>query len=158
MKALVLFDTFFGNTEKIAAAIGKALASKGDVSVTRVAKAGANEWRGKDVLVVGSPTRAFASTPAIRKYLNGIPRHGLEGVKVAAFDTRMVIEEVNVPILKFLAKHLGYAAGPLEKQLLRKGGTLGVKAEGFFVKGSEGPLKAKELERAAAWARKILAK
>ncbi len=158
MKALVIYDSFFGNTQKVATAIGKALATKGDVKVVKVSETRPDVWKGRDVLVVGSPTRAFASTAAIRKYLHGIPRHALKGVKVAAFDTRMIIDEVDVPILKFFAKHLGYAAGPLEKRLVKKGGTLGTAAGGFFVKASEGPLKAGELERAAAWAKKLIAK
>jgi hypothetical protein len=49
----------------------------------------------------------------------------------------------------------GYAASTIAKTLEKKGGKLAVPAEGFFVTGEQGPLKDGELERAAAWARKV---
>jgi flavodoxin len=36
MKALVVYDSFFGNTEKIARAVGDALATQADVQTLRV--------------------------------------------------------------------------------------------------------------------------
>jgi len=50
----------------------------------------------------------------------------------------------------------GYAAGRIAGNLKRKGGTLIASTEGFFVTGSEGPLKEGELERAAGLAKGIL--
>jgi hypothetical protein len=50
----------------------------------------------------------------------------------------------------------GYAAEKIGKQLVNKGGSQIVKPEGFFVDGSEGPITAGELERAIAWAGKLL--
>lgn len=44
------------------------------------------------------------------------------------------------------------AAGPIAKRFVKKGGDLAVPPEGFFVAGTEGPLKEGELERAADWA------
>jgi flavodoxin len=109
------------------------------------------------LLVVGSPTRAFRPSPATSSFLGGIPANGLQGIKVAAFDTRMSVQEVNSPILSFFAKLFGYAAQPIAAKLKKKGGTPAIPPEGFFVKGSEGPLKEGELERAADWAKQIMA-
>ena len=39
MKALVIYDSFFGNTEKVAKAIGGALGEPKDVTVSRVSEA-----------------------------------------------------------------------------------------------------------------------
>ncbi len=155
MKALVVFDSVYGNTEKIAASITRALAAKGDAKMARVSEIKGDAWKGVDVLVVGSPTQAFNALKSITSFLKGLPRNGLAGIKVAAFDTRMSVEEVNVAILKFFAKLFGFAAPHIEKSLVGKGGTLAAPSEGFFVKGSEGPLKDGELERAAAWANKL---
>jgi flavodoxin len=156
MKALIIYDSFFGNTQKIAETIAKSMDSKGTVPVIKVADVKPDDLLHLDYLLVGSPTRAFQPTPAITKLLKSIPSGGLKGTKVAAFDTRISIEDTPVAILKFFAKIFGYAAGAISKILLNKGGTLTVPAEGFFVKASEGPLKEGELERAAAWAKKIL--
>jgi len=66
MKALVVYDSFFGNTEKIAQTIGNALGAPADVEVLRVGNVKPEQLTGLGLLVVGSPTRAFRPTPAIR--------------------------------------------------------------------------------------------
>lgn len=156
MKALVIYDSFFGNTEKIAQAIGQALGAQGEVEVRRVSEVRAEHVTGVDLLVVGSPTRAFRPTPAISNFLAGLPADSLKGVKVAAFDTGISMEDAPF-ILRPFIKRFGYAAKPIADKLMRKGGKLAAPPEGFFVKGSEGPLKEGELERAADWAKRILA-
>jgi flavodoxin I len=156
MKALIVYDSFFGNTQKIAEAIGKALGGKVTVPVVKVADVKPEELLHLDYLIFGSPTRAFQPSPAITKILKGIPSSGLKGSKVAAFDTRISVEDTPVAILRFFSKIFGYAAKTMAGNLVKKGGTLAVPPEGFFVKGSEGPLKEGELERASAWTKQIL--
>jgi len=159
MKALVIYDSFFGNTEQIAQAIGSALGSETDVEVLRVGDVKPEQLTGLNLLVVGSPTRGFRPTPAIVNLLGGLPANGLRGVKTAAFDTRMSFDGIDQPILRFLARLLParYAAKPISAALKRKGGELVVPPEGFWVNDSEGPLKEGELERAADWASQIMA-
>ncbi|MBN1486602.1 MAG: flavodoxin family protein [Anaerolineae bacterium] len=156
MKALVIYDSVFGNTEKVAQTMGEALGSQVDALVLKVTDVQPEQLAGLSYLIVGSPTRAFSPTPAIKDFLKGIPSGSLTGVKVAAFDTRIAVAETNSAILSFLVKIFGYAAEPIAKKLQRKGGAQGVTPEGFFVKDSEGPLKDGELDRAAAWATQIL--
>jgi len=153
MKALVVFDSVFGNTEQIARAIGSAL---GDVDVQAVGDAKPEQLAGLSLLVVGSPTRAFSPTPAIKKFLARIPKGGLKGVHIAAFDTRISVDDVDSRILPPLIKVFGYAAKPIADRLVKKGGVPVIPAEGFFVDGEEGPLKDGELERAADWAKQIM--
>jgi flavodoxin len=111
---------------------------------------------GLDVLVVGSPTRAFSPTPAIKRWVSGLPSKSLQGVKVGAFDTRIALEDVDSALLTFMAKIFGYAAKPIGDRLVKKGGDRVLSLEGFYVQDSEGPLKDGELERAADWVREIL--
>ena len=159
MKALVVYDSFFGNTEQIAQAIGNALGSPEDVEILRVGDVKPEQLTGLKLLIAGSPTRGFKPTPAIRDLLKRIPRNGLGGVKVAAFDTRFTVEEIksSVFLLPLLVNIFGYAAKPISDRLQKKGGELIIPPEGFFVDGTEGPLKEGELERAADWARRIIA-
>jgi flavodoxin I len=145
MKTLVVFDSVYGNTEKIARAIGAAVA--GDVKVLRPGAATASELESTDLLIVGSPTQGGRPTPAIQDFVSGVFDPAIKGVNVAAFDTRFSTRLVKV---------FGYAAGRIARSLRAKGGTLVLPPEGFFVKGREGPLKEGELERAAAWAREIV--
>ena len=157
MKVLVVYDSFFGNTEQIAQAIGNALGSQEDVEVLRVSNVKPEQLTGLTLLIVGSPTRAFRPTPAINNLLRRIPMNSLRGVKVAAFDTRISVSDIGSPVLRVFAKLFVYAAKPISHRLKKKAGELVVPPEGFFVKGTEGPLKEGELERAADWARQIIA-
>ena len=73
MKALVVYDSFFSNTEKIAQAIGNSLGGKNDVKVLNVKNMKDELLEDLDVLIVGSPTRAFSPSPAIKSFVNKIP-------------------------------------------------------------------------------------
>jgi flavodoxin len=159
MKAMVVYDSIFGNTEQIAQAIGKALGSQEDVEILRVGNVKPEQLTGLTLLIVGSPTRGFRPTPAISNLLKSIPKNGLKGVKVAAFDTRFTMDEIesSIFILPILVNIFGYAAKPIADRLKKKGGELAIPPEGFFVEGTEGPLKEGELERAADWAKQIIA-
>jgi flavodoxin len=157
MKVLVIYDSVFGNTEKIAQAIGNSIRSQENVEILRVSDVKPEQLAGFNLLIVGSPTRAFRPTGAIKHFLKRIPADGLKSVKVAAFDTRMSMEDVNSRILHFLVNIFGYAAGPIAEKLKKKTGELVIAPEGFIVKGTKGPLKEDELERAAAWANQIKA-
>jgi flavodoxin I len=144
MKALIVYDSVYGNTEKIAKAIGGAIA--GEVRVVRVSEVNSAELKTVDFLIIGSPTQGGRPTPAIQDFLNKIQEATLKGINVSAFDTRFSTRLVGI---------FGYAAGRIAGSLKRKGGTLILPPEGFFVKGREGPLKDGELERAASWAKKF---
>jgi flavodoxin len=156
MKAWVVYDSVFGNTEKVAQAMGDALGAQAEVQTLRVGNAKPEHLAGLDVLIVGSPTRAFRATPAIAQWLKSLPSNSLNGVQVAAFDTRIAVEDTNSALLKGMVKLFGYAAKPIGSRLAQKGGNLALAPEGFYVKGSEGPLRDGELERAAHWARQLL--
>jgi flavodoxin len=158
MKAMVVYDSAFGNTEQVAQAIGQALGSAEDVETVRVGNVKPAQLAGLTLLIVGSPTQKFSPLGTVTSFLKSIPSNGLQGVKVAAFDTRVTESEIQkVGILAFFVKLFGYAAEPMAKKLVKEGGELAVPAEGFYVGGTEGPLLEGELERAAAWARGIAA-
>jgi flavodoxin I len=158
MKALVIYDSFFGNTEKVALAIDGAINSSMEVDVCRVSEVKLEQLKGLNLLVVGSPTRAFSPSPGTKGLLKRIPAEGLQGVKAAAFDTRISEDDANPRFLRFLMKLFGYAAEPISKKLGKKGAEIVIAPEGFCVKDTEGPLKEDELERAAAWAKQIIEK
>jgi flavodoxin len=155
MKALIVYDSVFGNTEKVAQAMGEALEDDGEVTIRRVGEIQPDDLTSLDTLIVGSPTRAFSPTPETKTWLKGLNRDSLQGVRVAAFDTRIAVEDTNSAFLKVMVKLFGYAAKPIANRLTKKGGVLTMEPEGFFVEGTEGPLTDGELERAAAWAQRI---
>jgi len=154
MNALVIYDSVFGNTERIARSISAAL---GDgTSAQNVSAVTAADLNGIDILFVGSPTRGFKPTPAITAFLASLPADALKGVKAAAFDTRIPLDSIKNPIFRLIVKKGGYADRIIAKALAAKGATLAIPSDGFIVLESEGPLKEGERDRAAAWARSIL--
>jgi flavodoxin len=145
MKTLVVYDSLYGNTEKIAQAIGAALT--GEVKVLRVGEVDPLELKALNLLIVGSPTHGGRPSPPMREFPDKVQAPALEGTNVAAFDTRLSTRWVGI---------FGYAAGRIAKSLKEKGGNLLLSPEAFYVEGTEGPLKEGELERAAAWAQEIV--
>jgi flavodoxin I len=158
MKAVIVFDSFFGNTEKVAKAIGVELEVHGEVLVGRVNEISSDQLQGIDLLVVGSPTRAFSMSPGTKDFLSDVLGRNIQGVKVAAFDTRMLAEDVNNAFYTFFSRLFGFAAQKIAARLENKGGELVLLPQGFAVPGAEGPLKDGELERAAAWGKQMVEK
>lgn len=158
MKTFVVYDSFFGHTEKVAQAIANALESKCEVSLRRVNEVTPEQLQGVELLVAGSPTRGFTMSEQTAAFIKTIPAGGIQGMKVAAFDTRMPIKDVNNIIYTVFSSLFGFAAKKIAQRLEKKGGTLLLPPEGFAVRGSEGPLKEGELERAAEWGRQLAGK
>jgi len=153
MAILVVYDSLYGNTEKIAKAIGDGIS--GEVKVLPASKVNLSELKGLGLLIAGSPTHGGRPSPAMQEFLNKIPANGLEGIKVVAFDTRFAYKDHGFG-LKILMTVLNFAAGKIADALKKKGGSLVAEPEGFFVEGKEGPLKEGELSRATTWAKGIL--
>ena len=155
MKALVVYDTQFGNTEKVAKLIGKSISN--DTQVLHIEECTTDDFKGIDLLVVGAPTQAFSPKKEMKKWLAKLPEKSLKGMKVAAFDTRAAEEEIKKNLLlKPLVGMLGYAAEPIAKMLVEKGGEQVGNVGKFEVVDIEGPMKEGEMERAKKWARGLV--
>lgn len=152
---MIIYDSVFGNTQKIAHAIRDSLTSHEDVRTFQVNEIRSDQLKGLDLLIVGSPTRAFKPTKEITNFLNNIPPNGLKDIKVAAFDTRLSTVDTKSLLFSIVAKLFGYAAERIAGKLVKKGGTLIVPPEWFIVNDSEGPLKTGELEHAVEWAKML---
>ncbi len=159
MRALVVFDTTFGNTARLARAIGEALTAGagGTVDVRPVALVAIPDLVGLDLLVVGGPTQRHGLSRTLAEWLHGLGHGTLPGVRAAAFDTRYRMPRLLT----------GSAATGAAKRLGRAGCRLAVAPESFFVERERPPtgerrhhdaegLKPGELERATAWARTLL--
>jgi len=93
MKVLIVYDSMYGNTEKIARAIGGAI--NGDVKVLRPSEANSSDLKSISLLVVGSPTQGFRATKPIQTFIESILANALKGISVAAFDTRIPEAQVG---------------------------------------------------------------
>ncbi|MBN2089061.1 flavodoxin family protein [candidate division KSB1 bacterium] len=158
MKVLVIYDSVFGNTEKIAQVLQETMAPLANVEIFKVGELSHQKLTSHDLLIIGSPTRQFRPTPALSQFLKKIPDNYLKGINTAVFDTRFSESEIKkIRILWFFVKIFGYAAESIAKHVQRKGAELIVPPEPFYVVGTEGPLKAGEIERVKHWADQIFA-
>ena len=155
MKSLVVFDSVYGNTEKIAASIASTLKKGSEVKLAKVNEVNPLELDPLDLLVVGSPTHGGRATPDMQTFMGKVPSNALRGMRVTAFDTGISPEGRGFFMRMFL-KILGYAAGRIGRTLTNKGGTLVLEPEGFIVLDREGPLMEGEEARAAEWAKSLL--
>lgn len=161
LRALVVYESMFGNTERLARAVADGLAlDHVIVTVREVSEAPLGAPLDVDLLVVGAPTHAFSlsrpstredavrqGAPAertalgLRDWLDALPDG--EGLGVAAFDSR--VSKV---------RRLPKAAGPRAAKLARLHGYTPLsKPVGFVVDDVKGPLGPHELERATQWGR-----
>ncbi|RJR25773.1 flavodoxin family protein [Candidatus Microgenomates bacterium] len=152
MNILIAYDSVYGNTEKVARAIAEAFSNQ--VKLLQIKELKKQDLKALDLFIVGSPTHGGRPTPAVAKFLGGLEPNALSGVKVTAFDTRILAKDKGFG-LKLLVQVLGYAASRIAKILKLKGGSLILEPEGFAVRDKEGPLEEGELKRALEWAEKI---
>ncbi|MGE5139812.1 MAG: flavodoxin family protein [Rudaea sp.] len=155
MRALVVYDSYFGNTAEIARAIGRGLGLN-SAEVIQVREVSSDRLTNLDLLIVGSPTRGWRPTEGTAEWLKNLPENSLQHVKIAAFDTRLSLQDTKSAFTRFIVRTGGYAAPSISQSLKQKGGAEAAPAEGFLVIGEQGPLKQGELERAAEWGRSFI--
>jgi len=164
MKALMVYESMFGNTGKVAGAVAAGLAETMEVEVHEVSTAPAHVAEPVDLVVVGGPTHAFSlsrpstradaiakgatqgsSDVGIREWLARLERRPHPKL-MAAFDTRS--ERV---------RRLPGSAAHKAAKLARHHGFRVAGVESFYVSDIAGPLLPDELERATAWGRQLAA-
>lgn len=164
IKALVVYESIWGNTEEVARAIAAGLRDSMAVEIVEVTSAPQRPDDDIELIVAGGPTHAFSmsrpSTRAdaaqtrgaadnrlstgLREWLDQLPS-GRPSQSVATFDTR--VDTV---------RHLPGSAARAAARTLHHHGYRSVgSAESFYVMDTEGPLLDGELARATAWARQL---
>lgn len=157
MNTLIVYESLFGNTARIAEAIADGIRrTTGSVEVVATDAAPDQVPDNVGLLVLGGPTHAFGMTRTstradatkqgasqsvgrgMREWIDQAePRANLP---IVTFDTR-----VKVPFLP------GSAAKSAVKALRGRGFEHAERGETFWVEGKDGPLKPGEIERAAEW-------
>lgn len=156
MKALVVYESLWGNTAAIARAIADGIGP--DARAVTTDEATREAVAEADLIVAGAPVLAFSlptedirdklaadpgkaptppdlSHPSMRSWLEALPKgHG----RAAAFETRIWWSPRG-------------ATGAIDRRLQQAGYRRAAKAQKFVVDGTYGPLRDGELERARRW-------
>lgn len=156
MKSLVVYDSAYGNTAKVAKAIGKSLQRYGKVDVLQVAEVHVADHDDLDLLVIGSPTQGGRPTKDIENWIDSLPAWLLLRAEIAVFDTRFALKEHNTG-LQLLMRVIGFAAPKMAHNIRQEGGKVIAEPEGFIVREKDGPLSQGENDRAGAWATALVA-
>ena len=156
MKAIVVYESLWGNTAAIARAIAEGIGEGTPALAT--SEATGEAMSGVDLIVAGAPLMGFSlptkssrdnlrrspgkgkpppdlSHPSLREWLAAMPSGS---GRSAAFETRFKWSP-------------GSATGTIERELAKAGYPPGASRERFIVKGTYGPLREGELERAREW-------
>ena len=88
MNTLVIYDSSYGNTERIARAVAEALSEHGEARVVSAAEVGTLSKAGLDLLVVGAPTQRHGLPAQVKDLLESTPNGTLEHLRALSFDTR----------------------------------------------------------------------
>jgi flavodoxin len=110
MSACVIFDTRYGNTEKIARSFETGLGESGIQTVCVNARdVAVDSLMQYDLICVGAPTEAFTASKPMKEFLAKLKSIDLSGKCGFAFDTRLD------------SRFFGSAAKVIEKELSNKG-------------------------------------
>ncbi|MHA2359298.1 MAG: flavodoxin family protein [Candidatus Thorarchaeota archaeon] len=90
-KVLVVFDTTYGNTEKLGREIAAGIDESGlaECKVIHIDDVEAEDISVYDGVLFGGPIHAFRATRGIKNAVKKASKMGLDGKLVAAFDTCM---------------------------------------------------------------------
>lgn len=147
MNTLVVYDSYFINTLKVAEVVAGALKEQGhSVRLERIYQLDFSNLDGVDFIVIGAPTHNRGMPQPVKSVLKRLPKDTLANIKIATFDTRY----------KMSHRKSGSAAIDIDKMLKKLAGDLIVPPESFFVEERRGPLFEGELERAKFWAASLV--
>jgi menaquinone-dependent protoporphyrinogen IX oxidase len=152
MRGIVVFDTSYGNTKKIAETIAETLRESGiDVDlfyVKDVKKLSAKDY---DFLVLGSPTKFGTMSFAVKGFLGKVKSEEWMNKPFAAFDTE---NPENVEQSRIQNKEWS-AAEKIAAKLKEKEMNQLLPVLKALVFGQKGPLVEGEIDRAKEYARTL---
>jgi flavodoxin len=149
MKVIVVYDTSYGNTKKIAETITETLKeSRLEVDLFHVKDAKKAAMKGYDLLVVGSPTRFYTMSRAIGSFLGKLSGEWANK-PFASFDTE---NPENIE------KKKGSAAEKIADKLKNRRMNQLLPVLKALVFGQKGPLKEAEIERVKEYSKNLATK
>jgi flavorubredoxin len=146
MESLVVYDSQFGNTKTVAYAIADGLRSHGAVRIFGLDKLLPDDLGTVDLLMVGGPTQAHGISARMRQFLDVLETASGTRTVAVAFDTRLRMPELVS----------GSAAKAIARRLSRRGVRIFAAPESFFVTRQGPELEQGEIDRATAWARRLV--
>jgi menaquinone-dependent protoporphyrinogen IX oxidase len=155
VKGIVVYDTSYGNTKKIAETIAETLKESGiEVDLFYVKDVKKLSGKDYDFFVLGSPTKFGTMSFAVRGFLGKVRSEEWMNKPFAAFDT-----ENPENVERSLAEKKEWsAAEKIAEKLREKKMNQTLPVLKALVLGQKGPLVEGEVERTKDYARQLAAK
>lgn len=130
-KAIVVFDSKFGNTERVARSLATGLQDGGvETACLRFDQVTADGLRDFDLVAIGGPTQNRKISQPLEGWLQGPAASGLGGKRGFAFDTRIK------------SRFAGSAAKGIQAIMESRGMKVAMPYAEAVVLGTKGPLEA----------------
>ena len=152
MKSVVVYDSYFGNTELVAKTIQEVFQQSHNSKLIHISEAYDLDIESYDLIVIGSPTRYYKPTEPIIELVREVKPYP---VKVAFFDTRMDAE--GHWLLGPIENLLGFAADTMVSLVDSGEATMDIEPLGVYVKSTKGPVSKRSIKDIQAWATLLLA-
>jgi hypothetical protein len=182
MKAVIIYESMFGNTHAVADAIAAGVRTEGEATVVAAADAGKTDLGDVDLLVVGGPTHVhglpwlFSRKSAVREADTSHGRLHVEPGAADEYGLRTALEDLppgghggpggdghGHPAAAAFdtrrsgpALFTGSASRTIAKRLRKRGYESAATPASFLVDGKENLLDG-EIDRAVAWGKELAA-
>lgn len=152
MKSVVVYDSYFGNTEMVAKTIQEVFQQSHNSKLIHISEAYDLDIDSYDLIVIGSPTRYYKPTEPIVALVREVRAYS---VNVGFFDTRMDAE--GHWLLGPVEKLLGFAVDTMVSLIENGEATMDIEPLGVYVKSTKGPIRKTSVNDIQAWAKLLLA-
>ena len=138
-KAIIVYESLYGNTKRVAQAIKDGIEQAGDIecSIKKTSEIHTNDLLGYDAILFGGPNHNQGPARNILKFIDRAAIVDLNGKIGAAFDT-------------YTGGNIGIAVAKLEAIIREKLSGMKLVVDGFsaLVEDRKGPLANEEIPRA----------
>lgn len=144
-RALIIYESKFGNTEQVARELAKGLEEVGvETHLTKPKGMKLDEVTSFDVILFGCPVHMMGPTRGIKKTIDKVGKTGVSGKLTTAFET-------------YAGDHMGKAVTKMEERIAKKMPGLDLVKPGFsaLVEGFKGPVATEDLSRAVEFGKML---
>ena len=147
MKVVLLYESKYGNTKRVASAIAEKMQRVGgmEVTLTALKVVDIEDIANCDVILLGGPTHFGGPTRGVRKFIDAVGKRNVNGKSVAVFDTYMG-EDFEKGVRK------------MEEQIRAKAPGLKLLAPGLSIRveGMKGPIVEGELVKCKDFVKQLV--
>jgi flavodoxin len=145
-KVIVVYESKYGNTKRVAEAIIEGMKEIGtvEVSLKELKEVNLNDVPNYDAILIGSPNHMGGPTRGIKGFIDKLGKLQLNGKMFAVFDT-------------YLGKDFQKAVKKMEKRINEKAPKMKQLTSGLSIKvqGIKGPIAEEEIPKCIEFGRKI---